>query len=534
MKRTLSFLAICALAATAGLTACSTGGSPNGTPSGDAHYVTDGTLTMSQVSDPGALDPQLSIVSGVFDMTFYAYDSIVGIDPTGKVLPQLAKSWTYEGDSAVFTLNSGITCSDGSTLTAQTVADNINWLEDVNNASPFLGTFLPVGITATADAGANTVSLTLAQPAPFLLQTLANVPIVCAAGLADRTQLQAGTLGSGPYQLTEAVPGDHYTYERRDGYTWGPDGATTTAVGLPKTIVVKIVPNESTAVNLLLSGDVNVTTTVGPDADRARAAGLTSVPVPAILGLTWYNHTVGHPTADQAVRQALTQAVDFDNLAKVITGGTGSRAKDLAVIPPAPCDYDATTGHLATYDAAAARATLEADGYTLGADGMYAKDGQPLTVSFLYDSTLGTPGQSAAELAVQQWTAAGITIQMNSYDSAQMSQILFGTGDWDMVWEPINVNSPDQMTSFLSGPGLADGGSNFSLINNPDYSAAVDQALTQTGTDACGSFQQAESALYQDSDIVAWAVRPNDIFLNKVEFVYVGRTQVTSLRLLAA
>ncbi len=33
--------------------------------------------------------------------------------------------------------------------------------------------------------------------------------------------------GTGPYELTEAVPGDHYTYQIRDGYTWGPNGATT-------------------------------------------------------------------------------------------------------------------------------------------------------------------------------------------------------------------------------------------------------------------------------------------------------------------
>jgi len=533
----MSFLAVFALAATAGLAACSgnTGGTTGGdTTSGAGNYVIDGTVTMSQVSDPGALDPQMSIVSGVFDMTFYAYDSIVGIDPTGKVLSQLAKSWTYEGTTAVFTLNSGITCSDGSALTAQTVADNITWLEDPTNASPFLGTFLPVGITAAADTTANTVTLTLAQPAPFLLQTLANVPIVCDAALHNRDQLQAATLGSGPYQLTEAVPNDHYTYTRRDGYTWGPDGATTATPGLPKTIVVKIVPNESTEVNLLLSGDVNVATTVGPDAERARAAGLASIPVPAILGLTWYNHADGHPTSDPAVRQALTQAVDFDQLAKVITGNVGSRATQLAVIPPAPCNFDAVTGNLPTYDSAAAGATLEAAGYTKGADGMYAKNGQPLTVSFLYDSTLATAGQSAAELAMQQWQAAGITVQMNSYDSAQMSGILFGTGDWDMVWEPINVNSPDQMTSFLSGPGVADGGANFSLIDNADYTAGITQAFTQTGDAACSAFQTAESALYKASDIVAWAVRPNDIFLNKVEYVYVGKTQVTSLRVLAS
>jgi len=536
MKRTIPTLALIGLLSVGSLAACTSQnpGTPSttGSPTAPA-YVTDGTVTISQVTDPGALDPQMSIVSGEVDMAGYAYDYLVTQNSQGEIESNLAKSWTYEGQTATFVLNDGITCSDGSALTAQTVADNVNWVEDVNNSSPLLGTFVPAGTVATADNATNTVTLTLSQPAPFLLSGLSVLPIVCDAGLADRSKLQEGTLGSGPYVLTEAVPNDHYTYERRDGYTWGPNGATTATPGLPKTIVVKIVPNESTAVNLLLAGQVNITLTTTSDGDRAAAANLNSIDIPAILGLTWYNHASGHPTADAAVRKALTQAVNLDQLTQVITANTGSRATEMSVLPPAPCQYDAATGNIAAFDSAGAGATLEADGYTKGSDGMYAKDGQPLTVTFLYDSAMGTPAQAAAELAQQQWQAAGITVKMSSYDTAQLSGILFGTGDWDVTWEPLNVNSPDQWVSFLSGPGLADGGSNFSSIDNADYSASVTQAMAQTGTDSCTYFQQAESALFKNSDIIAWAVRPNKLWLNKVEYEYIGRTQVMSLRVLA-
>ena len=536
MKRIFYAFPALALALVVSLSACSGGGtqnSPKSASPASVAYVTDGTFTAAQVTDPGALDPQLSIVAGIFDMTGYAYDSLVGLTPAGDVVSQLAKSWKYENLTATFVLNDGITCSDGSKLTAKTVVDNITWMENVKNASPFLGTFLPAGITAKADEAANTVTLTLAQNAPFLMQSLANVPIVCDAGLADRTKLKAATLGSGPYELTEAVPDDHYTYQRRDGYTWGPGGATTDTPGLPKTIVVKIVPNESTEVNLLLSGDVNLATTVGPDAARAEAAGLSSVDVPAVLGETWYNHAAGHPTSDQAIRKALTQAVDLDALSAAITANAGGRATALAVIPPATCSYDSVTGNLPAHDAAAAGATLEQAGYAKGADGKYAKGGKPLAVSFLYDSALGTSGQAAAELATQQWEAAGFTINAKQLDTARMSDVLFGTGDWDVAWEPINVNSPDQMVSFFSGPGAADGGANLSSIANADYDAKVKDALAKTGADACTGFQQAEAALFTNDDMVPWAVRPNKIYLNKVEYQYVGRTQVTALRMLA-
>jgi len=518
------------------LAACTGPNTPplsSSTSSGPA-YVTDGTVTVSIVTDPGALDPQTTIVAGIFEMSGYAYDSIVGIDPSGKVVSQLAKSWTYEGTTATFVINDGVTCSDGSKLTAKTVVDNITWMEDPNNASPFLGTFLPAGATATADDATNTVTLKLAGPSPFLLQSLANVPIVCDAGLADRTKLASATLGSGPYQLTEAVPSDHYTYQRRDGYTWGPGGATTATVGLPKTIVVKIVPNESTEVNLLLSGEVNIATTTGPDAARAEAAGLKSVDVPAVLGLTWYNHAAGHPTSDPAVRRALTQAVDLDQLAKVITGGTGSRATQMAVIPPTTCNFDSATGNIVGFDAAGAAATLTQAGYTKGADGKFTKGGKPLAISFMYDSALGATGQAAAELAVSQWQAVGFTIDTKALETSQASQVLFGTGDWDVAWEPVNVNSPDQFMSMLSGPGVTDGGANFSSIANSGYGAATADAMTKQGAEACTAFQTAEKALFTGDDIVTWAVRPNKIYLNGVEYQYVGRTQVTALRVLAS
>ena len=100
--------------------------------------------------------------------------------------------------------------------------------------------------------------MTTEQPVPFLLQsTGAGLFIVCAQGLADRTILATGTDGTGPFVLEEAVPNDHYTFRARDDYTWGPDGATTDAPGFPSEAVLRVVENESTAANLLLSGEVN-------------------------------------------------------------------------------------------------------------------------------------------------------------------------------------------------------------------------------------------------------------------------------------
>ena len=530
MTRSLSIFVLLGLVATAGLAGCTANSGPANPD--DGKYVINGTYVPTIVTDPGSLDPQMAATPGAFELSGLAYDSIVGVDAGGNIVPQLAKSWEVKEYEASFEINDGITCSDGSEMTAETIVHNINWISTSSNSSPYLGTFVPEGISAVADPNTNTVYVDLSQPSPFLLTLLANVPMVCEAGLADRAHLASHTLGSGPYVLAEAVPMDHYTYERRDGYTWGPGGARTDSPGQPKIINVKIVSAEATALNMLINGDVNMATGFTVDTTRADEAGLNSIEIPSNLGNTWYNQNEGRPTQELAVRLALTQAVDLDELAKVITGGKGSGAKAMSVNPPAACSYDSVTGNIPAYDPAASVATLEEAGYVRGDDG-FSRNGEPLAIEFAYDSTMGSAADAAAELAVKQWREVGFTVTANAKTTSEVSELVFSDGNWDVVWEPINLDSPDQMISFFSGATAEDNGANFSAIINQEYDDYITAGMSKTGEAACADFELAEASLFKNVNYLLWAQQTNKIYLNKAEYVYVGRTQATSLRLLA-
>jgi peptide/nickel transport system substrate-binding protein len=341
--------------------------------------------------------------------------------------------------------------------------------------------------------------------------------MVCDAGMEDRASLSDSTAGTGPYVLTEAAPGDHYTYEIRDGYTWGPDGATTAEKGMPDTVVMKVVQNEGTAANLLLSGDLNAATVQGPDAKRLDAQDLFTSQTPALVGEQWYNHGDGHGTADPGVRMGLTQALDLEQLASVATAGNGTPATTLAAIQPVACPGDSVSGNVPAQDVEAATAALS---------------GQKLT--FLYSSAAGSAVSAAAELAVQQWEAAGATVTAKGVDETALQQAIFGTGDWDIAWVPLNVNSPDQLVPFLSGPGMADGGTNFSGIDNADYDAGVKQASGMAGTEGCDTWLQAESSLFTAADIVPFANNLVTTYGNGAEFEVPGQLVPTSIRMLAS
>lgn len=509
-------LAVCAT--TALLAGC--GGGSGGDKSGgggDSTYVDGGTFTMSIAGDPGKLDPQSSASTQLFAVNQLAYDNLLFVDgESGEVQSQLATDWKVDGKTVTLTLADGITCSDGSDFTATTVADNIAYVGDPKNKSPFLGTFLPVGATAKADDAARTVTITLAQPAPFVLNGLASLPMVCESGMKDRKALANTTEGTGPYELTEAVPGDHYTYQIRDGYTWGPNGATTATDGMPDTVVMKVIQNEGTAANLLLSGDVNAALIQGPDAKRLDAANLFSVSTTAMVGEQWYNHNEGHETSSADVRMALTQAIDFNELASVATAGTGTLATTFASLDPSACPGDSISGALPAQDVDAAKSVL---------------DGKKLT--FLYSSAAGPAVAAAAELAVQEWKAAGADVTAKGVDETALQGAIFGTGDWDIAWVPLNVNSPDQLVPFLSGPGLADGGTNFSGIDNKEYADGVAQASTMNGTDGCDTWLDAESKLVAAADIVPFANNAVKTYGNGAEFDYPGTFMPTSIRMVA-
>lgn len=523
--RKTAFAAVAASVAAVTLAGCSGGG--GGTPS--EGFAEDATFTFSLSADPGALDPQMSAVSSLFAISRFAYDSLVGVDEDGKPVSQLAKEWKQDGLTTTLTLNEGITCSDGSEFTAQTAADNIAFLSDPANQSPFLGSFLPVGMTATAEGA--TLTLTLAAPSPFVLNGLSNVPMVCDAALADRTLLASETVGTGPYVMTEAVADDHYTFEINEDYAWGPGGSTTAEGGLPTTVTAKIVSNETTAANLLLSGDLNAAQIVGADAERLDAAGLFRQETQALLGEQWYNQADGHPTSDPAVRMALTQAIDFEEMRKVLTSGAGGPATSLTVIPPTGCTIDSVSGNVPATDVEGAKALLDDAGWVEGPDGIREKDGQRLSLTFILATTLGAGGTAGGELATAAWKEIGVEATAKPLDSATISEALFATGAWDIGWVPVNVNTPDQVVGFVSGPAAPDG-TNFAAIANDEYAALVTEAMAMPGADGCETWADAEAALFTAADVVPFANSVVPTFGNNAEFVVLGNIEPMSIRML--
>ncbi|WP_030912342.1 ABC transporter substrate-binding protein [Streptosporangium amethystogenes] len=520
------------------LSACGGGASPvrpGGTgTSASAEYADNATFTMAIAADPGALDPATAVQGSTNLLLSHTYDTLTYIGRDGGLVPGLAESWQVEPSSVTFTLRKNVTCADGSPLGPAEVARSVNHVADPATKSPLLGVLIPAGVRARADETAGTVTLSTPEASPFLLHSTVAVFIVCGKGLTDPATLATTTSGSGPYQLTESVPGDHYTLTVRKGYTWGPGGSGTGERGIPQTVVLKVVSNESTAANLLLAGSINAATFSG--ADRARvenAPGITKTDQPGGNGEFFYNQGKGRPGADPAVRKALSQAVNLDELAKISTQGTGAKTTGMTTLSPRPCRADSVTGHRPAYDPEAAKATLDAAGWKAGADGIRQKDGRPLAIKVIYNTDYGAGPQAGAEYQADAWKKIGAAVQLKGSASGAWSDALFKTGDWDVSTVAIGVSLPSQLTGYLSGPTVPDG-SNFANIQNAKYTELTGKAAGMLPDEGgCDTWAQAESALFDNFDVVPVAGETQLFATKKAEtFIPGGLAQPTLTRML--
>ncbi|MFI1379676.1 ABC transporter substrate-binding protein [Embleya sp. NPDC020886] len=482
-----------AITATVCLTAAACGGGGSGSGPG----ADGGTVTIGLASDPGTLDPLGTAGSAAGVMNVFAYDALVNIAADGQVVPGLARSWQVDGANRVgFGLREDVTCGDGTPLKASDVANEFNHIADPKNQSPLLGLTVPRSTTASGDDTTRTVTLTTQDPAPMLLRMASMVAIACPKGLKAPGTLARASDGTGPYVLSEVVPGDHYTYVKRKGYTWGPGGASNEQS--PKKVIFKVVSSETTAANLLLSGRLDIAQVIGPDRQRLEGSGLKPQTVNALLGQFIFAETPGHPTADERVRRALVQALDLRQLGSVATGGEGTPSKGLGLVEPRMCPGDNIAGNLPAHDLAQAAAELTAAGWTKSGNG-WTKDGRALEIRFTYSGG-GEQTTAAAELAVQQWKALGVKVAVTTFTATTLASTLGGDA-WDVSWPPITAALPDQLVPFFSGP-RPPAGMNFGGTDNPDHQRLVAAARVKPDAAGCADWSAAEVALFKRVDVV--------------------------------
>ncbi len=503
--------------------ACSTGSSPSG-----ASFVPGGTVVFRNSGDFTSFDIQRDPRGQTQAIAANAYATLVTLDAAARVIPYLAKSWKSTPTSITFTLRNDAKCTDGALVTPTVAANSLKRLFEGS-----VGNLLsPLGggpFTVRADEAAGTVTVDSPQPYSGRIAAFAGtgMGVICPAGLGNPALLTTQTFGAGPYELKEAVHSDHVTLKLRKDFTWGPGGIT--AKDLPGTVIYKIVTDETTAANLLLTGGLDVGIVNGPDVARLLASDRlhnTVLPNYAVIPML-INQAPGRPGSDVAVREAMATAIDPHVWGQLAYGGGHYIASTSFITPQANCFDQATAKLVPTPSPEKARRLLMAAGWTTNAAGQMTKNGQPLTISLVTSPLYPSTG----EYMSTQLRTAGFDVKLTDADLVTWGQLALA-GNFDVTY--LNVFQPDaenivaNKVLFATDPPLyrTPGSSNFTSVNDPMLNHEASLAKAATGPESCAHWAAFQERLLTQYDYLPLVSGKSYVFSSKAKKISLTRSRV--------
>jgi peptide/nickel transport system substrate-binding protein len=458
------------------------------------------TLNMRISSAPPNLSPALhgQEDDGLLIMRF-GYDSLVAND-NGKIIPYLATKWTQPTpESLKFWLKPGVTCSDGSKLRASDVAGTVAYFSNPATQS-VSNTFIfnQPNATAVANNAAGTVTITYPKANPDGLYAIARMPVICSAGLANPANLNTKMYGSGPFVLTGSVPGASYTFAKRNGYTWGPQGDSTKDAKFPSKVVLQVVQNDTTASNAFQAGQLSILYERALEQPKIDTKKVFKTVAPVQVHLMMINQASGHPGSGANVRKGLVASMGRGALTRVFLGGNGRTANKI-LLPDSPCQPVGTKNPIPPFSQSEATKAFAAAGYTLQG-GKLMKNGQQLTLNVqIIQALYGGP---VADYLTSVWGAMGIKVNAVVAPGSQVISTITGTTNWDISFSTFSTHYPSYLNSFLQGPPRP-AGFNFMYVTNAKYTNFANQALAKPATtDACTLWTAAYRSVLQELDMV--------------------------------
>ncbi|MFJ2675616.1 ABC transporter substrate-binding protein [Streptomyces sp. NPDC087525] len=372
-----------------------------------------GTLTLGLNRSLVSLDNKLNQFDAAVTVQRAVRQALTRIGPGMKPRLVLADRFEMAGPTAwTVRLRDGVCYSDGSPVTVEDVATALGMYGKVNG-SFLLGLFPE--LPTVEKTGPRTFLLHTREPVPVLDRLMANIHITPAA--ANRPEELRTGLGSGPYRVLRANAGaGEYTLGRNPAY-WG-------ARPRIETVRVRFVPEESSRVVALRSGELDVVDTLTPDSAE-QLTGLPGVQVEETSGVRmcqlFYNFRKpeGTPLADPRVRRALTYAIDGDALVDDVLNGS---AEEAGGVVPLALEGAVRTGSY-TYDPGRARALLRSLGAT------------DLRIRIIWESGEFAADTSVMEAVLDMLKAVGVRASLQQFEPG--GDILTWrqgrAGDWDVI-----------------------------------------------------------------------------------------------------
>jgi peptide/nickel transport system substrate-binding protein len=451
-------------------------------------------LRIGEVQDVSGLNPHIVAETSLGNMSQLTMAYLVRYDAHNAPIPELATvvptqkngGISKDGRTITWHLRTGVRWSDGAPFDADDVVFSTNAVNNPKNNE--IGRDGWDKIVKIDEPDKYTVVYHLKEPysgyLPSFFGTAGANPCILPkhilGSLAEINDAPYNSkpVGIGPYRYVSWKRGESVELEANP-YYWR---------GQPKIkkITIRFIPDRNTMLTLLQTGEIDIWPYVGTGY-LGRAQAIPGVRV-AHFPSYYYAHVdfnVKHPgVSDPVVRRALRMATDRAGIIAKVNHGSGILQENQ--ITPVSTLYTAIP--LVPFDVAGANKLLDAAGWVRGADGVRAKNGVKLALTFA--TTTGTPDADQAIEAIRAtWKEVGVTFQVKRYQPA----LFFGpyssggtlfTGKFDVTSFSWGQTPDGDYTPTLGCAQIPPGGENVTNFCDPVSDALLDRSKAAYDEDA--------------------------------------------------
>ena len=409
------------------------------------------------------------------DIQSCVVEGLVTNDETMQIVPVLAREIptlenggvllrTDGGMDVIWKLRAGVKWHDGVSHTSTDVQFTVNAINKGDWKPESVDGFDRITSVDTPDSLTAIVHYKEVY-APYRLQFVrGTLPEHMLRGrdLNNANDYNRAPLGTGPYKVTEWKTGEYIALERVADY-WRGDG--TPAI---KRILFKFLPNTTTRINQLKSGEVQMVALVPWDKVR-ELRGVPTLRLNQTVGNGYEHVSLNQrhfkPFGETRVRQALAHAINrqlivntlLDSLVTIVNGP----------IQPLSAAYNSAV-RVYDYDPAIARALLDSAGWNAGSDGVREKNGTRLSFTLITQSGFAIR-ENVAQTLQQEFREVGVEVKVQLIDGTSISSLWFN-GEFDAMLHWWQQGADPEITLFFAADRAPPAGRNINYL--------VDSALT--------------------------------------------------------
>jgi peptide/nickel transport system substrate-binding protein len=282
----------------------------------------------------------------------------------------------------------------------------------------------------------------------------------------NHVEFNAAPVGTGPYRFLHWLRGDRIELEANPSYFGGAPRI--------KNVTLKIIPDDATVEAQLRSreSDLGIEITASTYNDLAGVDGVTRQLADAPVYTAVDFNTQRPLVSDPRVRRALVLGMDRESIVRKNTYGTSTVA--VADLSPYYWAFDRSLKSI-PFDSKAAKALLDAAGWRPGPDGVRVKNGQRLSLLFVY----GTGSQIVRNISTevqQMYKALGVEVELKGYDYANLYAVaenggIINGGKFDLaMYSWISGADPDDSSQWTCD-AIPPAGNNVARYCSPQMDA---------------------------------------------------------------